>query len=574
MIYILKNLNIFVNKKNKLLLYFLIFLSFVSSFLEMISIGIIPLVISIYLKTGFFYESLPTKILNYVDDLEVGNFLIISSILIIVVFCLKNFLLYQINKLYLMILNNITAKTTIKVYENFIKKDFVKFKRYSLGEKLRDLTTEANNSTVAIMQVFLIIQDILTLTFILFLIFYSSSNLILLLLFSLFIISLIFMKVYGNKLKNIGSALIASRKNLFKQIYETSNLIREIKIYSNYNFFLNKFKIEHSKLIQRNLRRLLITSMPKYFLEISTVIFIFLIIYFEIEVEKKKISELITVLALLIISSLRVLPIVNSSVQKISNLKTLNVSFSLVLEILNSHQNNLDYPTTIISNDSKNFDCILEFKEFSFNYGKDVIFEKQNIKIFKQSIIGIYGKSGGGKSTVLDLLCGIIQPSEGDIFFKNNKVNQISDVDLNIALVSQNSQLLNLTIAENIAFGVQKEKIDRNSIQSIIELVGLKDFILNKKEGLDFIIDDNSGNLSGGQIQRLSIARALYRQPELLLLDEPTSSLDEKNSKNIKNLIYNLRNLTRSIIIVSHDKDLLDKCDYIYEIKNNKIILS
>lgn len=574
MIYILKNLNIFVNKKNKLLLYFLIFLSFVSSFLEMISIGIIPLVISIYLKTGFFYESLPTKILNYVDDLEVGNFLIISSILIIVVFCLKNFLLYQINKLYLMILNNITAKTTIKVYENFIKKDFVKFKRYSLGEKLRDLTTEANNSTVAIMQVFLIIQDILTLTFILFLIFYSSSNLILLLLFSLFIISLIFMKVYGNKLKNIGNALIASRKNLFKQIYETSNLIREIKIYSNYNFFLNKFKIEHSKLIQRNLRRLLITSMPKYFLEISTVIFIFLIIYFEIEVEKKKISELITVLALLIISSLRVLPIVNSSVQKISNLKTLNVSFSLVLEILNSHQNNLDYPTTIISNDSKNFDCILEFKEFSFNYGKDVIFEKQNIKIFKQSIIGIYGKSGGGKSTVLDLLCGIIQPSEGDIFFKNNKVNQISDVDLNIALVSQNSQLLNLTIAENIAFGVQKEKIDRNSIQSIIELVGLKDFILNKKEGLDFIIDDNSGNLSGGQIQRLSIARALYRQPELLLLDEPTSSLDEKNSKNIKNLIYNLRNLTRSIIIVSHDKDLLDKCDYIYEIKNNKIILS
>jgi ABC-type bacteriocin/lantibiotic exporter with double-glycine peptidase domain len=382
------------------------------------------------------------------------------------------------------------------------------------------------------------------------------------------------MKVYGNKLKNIGNALIASRKNLFKQIYETSNLIREIKIYSNYNFFLNKFKIEHSKLIQRNLRRLLITSMPKYFLEISTVIFIFLIIYFEIEVEKKKISELITVLALLIISSLRVLPIVNSSVQKISNLKTLNVSFSLVLEILNSHQNNLDYPTTIISNDSKNFDCILEFKEFSFNYGKDVIFEKQNIKIFKQSIIGIYGKSGGGKSTVLDLLCGIIQPSEGDIFFKNNKVNQISDVDLNIALVSQNSQLLNLTIAENIAFGVQKEKIDRNSIQSIIELVGLKDFILNKKEGLDFIIDDNSGNLSGGQIQRLSIARALYRQPELLLLDEPTSSLDEKNSKNIKNLIYNLRNLTRSIIIVSHDKDLLDKCDYIYEIKNNKIILS
>ena len=150
----------------------------------------------------------------------------------------------------------------------------------------------------------------------------------------------------------------------------------------------------------------------------------------------------------------------------------------------------------------------------------------------------------------------------------------ISDVDLNIALVSQNSQLLNLTIAENIAFGVQKEKIDKNSIQSIIELVGLKDFILNKKEGLDFIIDDNSGNLSGGQIQRLSIARALYRQPELLLLDEPTSSLDEKNSKNIKNLIYNLRNLTRSIIIVSHDKDLLDKCDYIYEIKNNKIILS
>ena len=157
--------------------------------------------------------------MNYVDDLEVGNFLIISSILIIVVFCLKNFLLYQINKLYLVILNNITAKTTIKVYENFIKKDFVKFKRYSLGEKLRDLTTEANNSTVAIMQVFLIIQDILTLTFVLFLIFYSSSNLILLLLFSLFIISLMFMKIYGRKKQKVKISYMIVKFFITKKLF-------------------------------------------------------------------------------------------------------------------------------------------------------------------------------------------------------------------------------------------------------------------------------------------------------------------------------------------------------------------
>ena len=575
MINILKNLNYFLNKKMKISLTLFLFFSFFSSILETLSISIIPIFISIYLKTGVFYEMIPSQIIFQIESISFISFLIISSLFIISVFILKNIILFLIQRYYLVILNKITINTTTKVFKNFMDRDFIDFKKSSLGEKLRDLTTESNNSTVAIMQLFAIAQESLTLIFIISLLILSSTNIVLLLVFSLFLISIFFFKIFGNKLKKIGFALIDTRKNLFKSIYQTSNLVREIKINSKQEYFLNLFKFEITKLYERNLKRILITSLPKYLFEIGAVIFIFIIIFYEIEIIKNDIKSLIPFLTLVIISSLRVMPILTGLVQKLSNAKTMNVSFNLILNIFKKNQNLKLIEKRVFHSEKNNDYPILEIKNFSFSYDEHKIFEKQNIKINEKSAIGFFGSSGVGKSTLLDILTGVIDIQEGEMFFEGKKIESLKEVNFKISLVSQNPQLLNISIKKNIAFGVEDNEIDEKKVLRIISQTNLKELIDTKEEGINFLVGDNGGNLSGGQIQRLAIARALYFDPKIIFLDEPTSSLDSENEKLIYNLVYDIvDNQKTSVVIISHQKDFLNKCKFIYEIKDKKIIQS
>ena len=573
MFYIIKNLNYFLNKKMKINLILFLFFSFISSIIETLSIGIIPIFISIYLKTGVFYEMLTGNLIQLINSLSALAFLTFSSITIILIFIIKNLILYLIQRFYLTNHNIITSSITSRVYKSFIDEEFVAFKKYSLGEKLRDLTTEANNSTAAIMLLFGLAQEFLTLIFIIFLLFFSSTNATLTLIFSLFLISIIFLKLYGEKLKKLGLSLLDSRKNLYKLIYQTSNLIREIKINSKEDYFLNTFKLEHKKLIERMKEKILITALPKYFIEIGAVIFIFGIMFYEIEISKSTIKDILPGLTLVIISALRVIPTINGSIQKLSNLKTFKVSYELILNILKKNYNKKNIPKTSFHSTKDFKSPILEIKNFSFKYENQTIFKNQNFKIEKNTPIGIFGTSGVGKSTLIDILTGVVDIEKGDIFFEGSKINSIKEIDFKISLVSQNPQLLNTSIKNNIALGVEEKDIDIEKLLGIIKKTNLNKLVESKKDGIEFLIGDNAGNLSGGQIQRLAIARSLYFDPKIIFLDEPTSALDKENEGMIYDLIYNTLSVDTSVVIVSHRKDFLNRCKYIYEVDNNKINL-
>ena len=573
MFYIIKNLNYFLNKKMKINLILFLFFSFISSIIETLSIGIIPIFISIYLKTGVFYEMLTGNLIQLINSLSALAFLTFSSITIILIFIIKNLILYLIQRFYLTNHNIITSSITSRVYKSFIDEEFVAFKKYSLGEKLRDLTTEANNSTAAIMLLFGLAQEFLTLIFIIFLLLFSSTNATLILIFSLFLISITFLKLYGEKLKKLGLSLLDSRKNLYKLIYQTSNLIREIKINSKEDYFLNTFKLEHKKLIERMKEKILITALPKYFIEIGAVIFIFGIMFYEIEISKSTIKDILPGLTLVIISALRVIPTINGSIQKLSNLKTFKVSYELILNILKKNYNKKNIPKTSFHSTKDFKSPILEIKNFSFKYENQTIFKNQNFKIEKNTPIGIFGTSGVGKSTLIDILTGVVDIEKGDIFFEGSKINSIKEIDFKISLVSQNPQLLNTSIKNNIALGVEEKDIDIEKLLGIIKKTNLNKLVESKKDGIEFLIGDNAGNLSGGQIQRLAIARSLYFDPKIIFLDEPTSALDKENEGMIYDLIYNTLSVDTSVVIVSHRKDFLNRCKYIYEVDNNKINL-
>ena len=212
----------------------------------------------------------------------------------------------------------------------------------------------------------------------------------------------------------------------------------------------------------------------------------------------------------------------------------------------------------------------ISFQNINFSFGEKEIFKNFSFEIKKNSIFGISGESGSGKSTLINILLGLLKPKNGKVLSNGLDINNfISDWQKSLGYVSQNIFLLDASLKENIAFGVAEKKIDYDQLKKIINLTSLSDFIESLEHGIDTNIGEKGSKISGGQIQRIAIARELYRNPSILILDEATSGLDYENEKKIFDSIEQLKN-KMTIIIVSHNKETIKNCDNLLDL-NNKI---
>ena len=201
------------------------------------------------------------------------------------------------------------------------------------------------------------------------------------------------------------------------------------------------------------------------------------------------------------------------------------------------------------------------------------IFKDLDLTLKKNSMIGIFGPSGSGKTTFVNLITGLIKPNSGQILIDEHQdINKdISSWQSKIGYVSQSIFLFDGTIKQNIAFGSEDEAIDQSMLLNATKLSQLDNFIGNLKNGLNTLIGENGAKISGGQIQRIGIARSLYRNNDILLLDESTNALDEETERDFFKSLMILKG-SRTMIIVSHNKENLKNCDEIYNIKNGMIL--
>ena len=187
-------------------------------------------------------------------------------------------------------------------------------------------------------------------------------------------------------------------------------------------------------------------------------------------------------------------------------------------------------------------------------------------------MLGIFGKSGEGKSTIIDLLMGLIEPNEGTVECneKNISLDSSSWFD-NIGYVPQHVYLFDDTLLKNITFGIDDEDINMNRVHEVIKDTNLDSFVKNLHNGLNTKLGNMGANLSGGQIQRIGIARALYRNPEMLILDEPTSAVDKDTEREILSNLKGSKFSKKIIVIISHNLRILKNCNKAILLKNKKI---
>ena len=309
--------------------------------------------------------------------------------------------------------------------------------------------------------------------------------------------------------------------------------------------------------------------MPRSLLELFAIITISIVIFFFIyfEYDFKNIIPTLTLLAVLLVRSIPAFGVINTCLNELQYHKQ---SVKFILEELESTQDNLE-----ITQKNKKYlinDILIKNLSFSYSNSSDKLFDGLNLNIKNNQFIGIIGPSGSGKTSLIDLLLGLYQPSSGEIIVDDIK-NKIlyKDFRENISYIPQDIYLIDDTIKKNIALGVEESDIDESKIYEILKILNLSELVNKYEEKIEKKIGDRGIKLSGGQKQRLGIARALYKNSQILIFDESTNALDfETESKIFKYLLNNKNN--KIIIMINHRTQMLKNCDFVYEIVNGKCI--
>ena len=285
-------------------------------------------------------------------------------------------------------------------------------------------------------------------------------------------------------------------------------------------------------------------------------------------------TNIIPFLGVLALSGQKLLPALQQIFKSWTSLQSTHQS---VYELLNLIKEPIEDINLKDNSKPLLFSNNITFKNVSFKYDlkSRLILNKINFKINKGEMIGIVGKTGGGKSTSIDLIMGLLIPTSGKILIDGKVINKkdksiIYAWQKNIAHVPQNIYISDASFAENIAFGIPKENIDFKRLIYSAEKANIREYIESLPKKYNTVLGERGSKISGGQKQRIGIARALYQQKEILILDEPTSSLDAKTEsfivKSIKKLPSNI-----TIIMISHRKNTLKNCDQIITIKDGEI---
>lgn len=316
-----------------------------------------------------------------------------------------------------------------------------------------------------------------------------------------------------------------------------------------------------------------INRMPKIWFEMVAVIIISFIIIYSTLQNETTISILVT-LGIFFLSALKIIPSVNKiliALQSIRYSETAVISLSDDIKVFQVQKipskENIKFKKL-------NFENNIIFKNIGFKFTPDSeeILKNINFKIKKNEFIAIVGKTGSGKTTFLNLLMGLLEPTSGQITVDDRDIyNYVEKWRSNLGFVPQNINLLDDTLKKNIAYGLADNLISEVKIKKSIELSQLSTFLENNNEQLDRSIGESGIKISGGQKQRIAIARALYNSPEILIFDEPTSSLDPATTSKLFDTLKKLNN-EKTIILVSHDIRDFSIFDKVYEIKNQSII--
>jgi ATP-binding cassette, subfamily B, bacterial PglK len=548
----------FLENKEKTKFLILVLFLLIGLFVEAFGLGIIVPMISLFFGDNLTnYKSEISNIFPEIIEYSNQEILVFFISVLLFVFMLRSFFLVLITYLNNKFIYGVKEKIAVKLYNSLLYKNEILFDEINSNSHINLIQVELEKFINYLKSYTTLLIEIFFIITILSVMLYFELTLTILLVGYLSVFPLLLYLFYKKKLKSLGELKQQYEFDITDYIMNAINNLIEIRVFNKRSFFKDNFFKLYEKKKDIIVNYAVISQSPRYILELIAFIGMILIFGFKFYSENN-IEAIISTMTLFLVSSLRLMPSINKLIINTQNLKYFSKSVESINDFLEKDS------SSIINKKNLNFRNDISFENVSFSYKNNNVLKDLSFKIKKNDFTGIIGPSGSGKSTILKLLMGVIKPNKGRVSV-DNKDFQIEKSYINIGYVGQRVNLIKGTLTENIAFGVKKEDVDYEKLNFAVNTAQLRGLVDSFDEGLDKKVIDSGLNFSGGQIQRIGIARALYNNPEILVFDEPTSAIDNMLKEKFLNDIYSISK-TKTIIMVTHNKLDLNKCNKVIEL--------
>ncbi|MBD5771114.1 ABC transporter ATP-binding protein [Marinomonas colpomeniae] len=531
---------------------FIFFLNLLVALVEFIGLSlIIP-----YISTAMSQKIPENKYVTYVVEfLNIETYQVFISYLSIVIvsfYVFRLILNVSSNYLSLRLFNKIRHIVMFKLFNHYTYLDYSDFVFRNSSDFKKTLLQESLHVQVIIKSMIDMVAELFVLLFLVSLIIYIDWKLALGLglIFGLMFIIVTFL--VKEKVTIISAKREKYGRGLHRCVDETLNGFKFIKLVGAEGVGIEGFEKNSNGLYQVNSLFQLINESPRFILETLGLISIVLITYYLVNFTST--NNLIATLGVYAAAFYRALPSLNRIISSYNNFQYFKNTIDQISECFSIKTEKLFVNETVV------FDDELKLIDVSFRYKgtEDFLFSKLNVAINKGSKIAIVGKSGAGKSTFADILMGLLIPEQGNLIVDGTIINEsnMKSWRNKFGYIPQEIYLYDATVAENIAFG---REYNRERIIEVLKLSNIYDF-LETESGLETMVGDGGVKLSGGQKQRIGIARAIYSDPEILVLDEATSGLDYGTESLIMDEIYEISK-NKTLIVIAHRLSTIDKCE-------------
>lgn len=554
-----------LNKKEKKKIPYVSFLILLNTLLEVLSIGILIPLVSIFIndENKFFFGINPDI---YLANINISNPLILITILVGIIYIFKNLFIYFFYVYQGKYVRDIQFRVTNELYSNYLRQKYSFFLDNDTGTLIRNINSTGAISLCLLSYLTLLVEIILSLTMISYLLFLNFIPTILAFTFFL-VFFLIVYKSSKQKIFNLTKLQQDLQRIINKNYISSFGLMKIIKIFNLEKKILNFLNKPYFNSVNAEYKTGLILQIPKLLIEVCSILTICFVILFMSLLQNSSNEEILLFLIVYAAIGIRLIPASTRIMSSFQKIKTYSPPLILLFNEFKKTKTNILLKNKVNVKISK-----IKLKNITIKYNSQrPVLKNISIEFEKNKIIGLIGESGSGKSSLMNVICGLIPVSSGKILF-NEKKNNIQ-IPL-IGYVPQDTQIFDDTIWNNVTFFSEKNEKNMKKFIYALKKVNLLNLLKtsnknNYKE--DLILGERGSKISGGQMQRVGIARAIFIDPEIYIFDEITSSLDQKNANDIINRIKLLKK-EKIIIVISHNKKNLDICDKVFEIKKQKLV--
>lgn len=576
MIKILKKLMILLDKKQKRVMAGLVCMMIISAFLQTAGVGLLVQVVNVVIDPDALQKS---KMVAWLYGLlgcrSYRSFSIAVMALLILTFVAKNAFLFLQQKLTLAFVYTNQFRTSERMMCNYLRRGYEFFLNADTAVVQRSITSDVNNMYALILALLQLVSDGVMSLFVISYCFLTNGRMTLLLGVVLAALMLLLKGILKPIMYKAGKDNQDYYSGLFKWISQTVQGIKEVKVNGKEQYFVGEYRKCGKGYVNAVQKYSLYNSTPKLLMETACVgaMVGYMIVLVATGVPTDDMLNALTTLAA---AAFVLLPSVNRINNQITSIAYCEPFFMGVSDNLQDEIAGDKTDMSFATEEEKlpvTKDIRLRNITYAYPNTDKLIFDHADLTVPVGASVGIVGSSGAGKSTVVDILLGLLELREGAIYADGEDIMPHYRGWLkNIGYIPQMIFMLDDSIRHNVAFGVPDDKIDEERLWEVLREAQMDEYIRTLPEGLDTGIGERGIRLSGGQRQRIGIARALYHDPEVLVLDEATSALDNDTEKAIMDSI-NLLQGRKTLIIIAHRLQTIEKCDIVYRVENGKAVL-